>query len=166
MFGFLPMLAGGVASLLGAGKAKKEAQQQWDANELNYKRGWTANKEAGRQSYLRDIAGPGNARFRMGSLLGLGRLYGAMGGKGKGPATLIKYFEQMRNPYEYVEPTYVPGENRPSGGLGLGDFARALVTGASYAPGPKQYPGFNQTGGRYTYQKPWEVGPPPDEENY
>lgn len=132
---FLPAIAAAVGGILGAKGAKQQAANGWQEKEDAYKRGFYGNEDQARRSYTATTQNLPNRNDYLRKLLLEGRLMSVGGGKGKGPATLLKYLEEQRRPYDFTPGTYVPsGTPKPSTGLGFGDFLHGLVSGASALP--------------------------------
>jgi hypothetical protein len=128
-FGFLaalaPVIAKGAMNLIG-GKQKQAAAKQQAA----YEQQMAAQQEEQRRSAFEAAQdAPGKAMERMGFNMKLGRILGAMGGRGKVPPSLLKQYDLARQRASYTPgAAYIP---KPTGGSKW-DFASGLADAMSY----------------------------------
>ncbi len=121
-----PLLASAATSYIGHKK-----QQSAEKKQAAYEAQQAQQAEAQRKSQFEAEANsPGAAMQRMGFNMRLGRLLGAMGGRGKVPPSLLKAYDSARAmPTYQAGPSYTP---KPSSSAGIWDFAGGLANSLSY----------------------------------
>jgi hypothetical protein len=146
----IPLVAGGVSSLLKKrGEKKAAAAQRQQAFE---------EEETGRRGAHEEKYGTPQAEAgRMSATMRLGRLLGATGGREGAPRSLVSHYESLREKPEYAARTYTP----PRSGGGGSSLAASLISGAgelakNYAAGKeysRQKSPFSKGKGRATTPK-------------